>query len=139
MLRRLLTVVALVLLPVTAFAVLPRDFPLSLKHSVIAKKAQDLQVAPGPFCDPEKAEILAKYEEGGYNWRFLATVDDTGAGQFIFIQFAHIGDSGPLAVYVGHSDAADTDTIVIDRAIDGAQVNDLYPGGPCTLLYPKTA
>ena len=44
MLRRLLTVVALVLLPVTAFAVLPRDF---LRRRVLTRYTEDLKACAG--------------------------------------------------------------------------------------------
>lgn len=117
-------------------AITVQGFPLPNRHSEIVAHAQNIVPNPGPICRPDHDEFLVQFDEAAFLWVLLASINDDGSANLVFIQFKLDGD--PVMVFKAHSPAEDNDSIVIDRVLPYAEAQQIYPGA-CAMLYPKQA
>ncbi len=103
-------------------------FPLPLKHSIIARQAQDLSTSETTCPQAQALILIARFTLQGSYWVFAYAPDTQ---RYMFVQYAPGNKKIPLRVFLGKGS---DDTVVITQVIEDP--SNAVPGGLCMLLYP---
>jgi hypothetical protein len=125
---------AAIYLVAAAFVALP-PLPTAVGGTLLPwhrfSEMADEAMGAGPFgCSGDERDgVQAKIVHDGDVYGYFGLVDGHGQGQFVI---ALLTEGKPARVWVGHSDVADNDVLVIDRveAFDAASHGD----SPCFIL-----